>query len=247
MTIDAVLKTWWARDEVRRVAAVVVPALAAVAVWPWRESVDSAVNVLLLTLVVVAFAASGDRISGVVSAVSAAAWFDYFLVPPYLTFRIGKGEDIALTALFVVVGMAVTELALRGRRQAESAARRLGYVDGVLGVLRVDPQGTTGADRSAAICQEIQRILSVDSCVYVAGAPAGGWPVVTDSGVVMHDSAIVEVEVSGLPTTSVVAIPVRRGEEVLGHFRLVAASKVVRATADQLKVAVLLADQVAVA
>lgn len=233
------------RPDVRRSAAVLIPGLLASALWPAREGLDNAVVVLLFTLLVVAFAASGDRVAGLLTALASVAWMDFFLIPPYLTLQIGRGDDVWLALLFAVVGLAVTELALWGRRKAAEAARRSGYVDGVLGILRIDPRQAAGQDRRAAICTEITRVLGIDSCTYAEGAPAGGWPVLTDAGELRDDGRLIDVATSGLPTTSLTATPVRRAGVVVGHFRLVAATRVVRPTPDQLKVAVLLADQAA--
>lgn len=241
----AVRKTRWAalrRSPARRLVAVLVPPLLGLALWPAREGVDAAVNALLFVLLVVAVAATGDRVAGVLAAVSAAAWMDFFLIPPYLTFRIGRGEDIALALLFAVVGIAVTELAARARAQAAEVARRGGYVDGALQVLRIDPDQGSGRDRAQAICAEITRVLDIDECSYVVGPPAGGLPVLHDTGEVVQDGRRHDMA-AGLPTNTVVAIPVRHGRAVVGHFRLVASTRIVRPTRDQLKVAVLLADQ----
>ena len=49
----------------------------------------------------------------------------------------------------------------------------------------------------------------------------------------------------GLPSHDYVAIPVRRGSHVVGHFLLTATSQVTYPSAEQRRVAVLLADQVA--
>ena len=53
------------------------------------------------------------------------------------------------------------------------------------------------------------------------------------------------VERDGLPTDGETALPVSRGEVILGHFWLNAADAIARPSPEQLKVAVLLADQVA--
>ena len=235
------------RPGPRRVIALVVPALLGLALAPARDSIDIAVVVLIFTLLVVAIAALGDRVAGLLASVSSAAWMDFFLIPPHFTFRIARGEDIVLAVLFAVVGLAVTELALRARRQAAEVARRGGYVDGVLEVLRIAPDQGSGQDRRAAICREITRVLDIDNCSYAAGAPAGGWPVLHDTGEITQDGRHLDIVGAGLPTNSVIAIPVRHGGQVVGHFRLVASTRIMHPSADQLKVAVLLAEQAAIA
>ena len=67
------------RDRVAVVAAVVAPlALAAILV-PFRASFPNTDAALAMILVVVAVAANGYRLAGVLAALSAAAWFDFFL------------------------------------------------------------------------------------------------------------------------------------------------------------------------
>ncbi|MCA0435694.1 MAG: DUF4118 domain-containing protein [Austwickia sp.] len=233
------------RTGPRRLVALLAPAFGAAALAPARESIDVAAVVLLFALLVVAVAASGDRVAGLIACVSTAAWLDFFLLPPYFTFRIGRGEDVILALLFALVGLAVTELALRGRRQAAEVARRSGYVDGILQVLRIDPDQASGHDRQQAICREITRVLGIDSCRYVEAAPAGGCPILHDTGEISQAGTVVDVSRNGLPTTSEIAIPVRRGDLVVGHFALVSATRVRYPRTDELKVAVLLADQAA--
>jgi GAF domain-containing protein len=49
----------------------------------------------------------------------------------------------------------------------------------------------------------------------------------------------------GLPTDSYTVVPVRWAGQVVGYFRVVTSTRVVRPTAEQLRVAVLLADRMA--
>jgi len=64
-----------------------------------------------------------------VAAVSAAVWFDFFLTQPYEQFTITRATDIETTVLILVLGVAVTELAVWGRRQHLAANRRAGYLE----------------------------------------------------------------------------------------------------------------------
>ena len=47
-------------------------------------------------------------------------------------FAIHDPDDLEVVVLLVIVGAAVGEIALWGLRQGERAARRRGYLDGVL-------------------------------------------------------------------------------------------------------------------
>ncbi len=110
-------------------------ALAAILV-PFRASFRNTDAALALLLVVVAVAANGNRLAGYLSALSVAAWFDFFFTPPYERFTITRRPDVETTVLLLLIGMAVTELAVWGRRQQAAAAQRAGYLDGITAAAR---------------------------------------------------------------------------------------------------------------
>src|SRR5579862_4506308 len=129
------------RDRLAVLAGVAAPlALAAVLV-PFRAGFPNTDAALAMLLVVVAVAANGDRLAGVLAAVSTAVWFDFFLTRPYERFTITRRTDIETTALILAVGIAVTEIAVRGRRQHTAAARRAGYLDGINAAARAVATG----------------------------------------------------------------------------------------------------------
>ena len=67
---------------------------------------------------------STSRLAGVLCALSAGVWFDFFLTEPYNRFTIDDRADAETTVLLLLVGVAVTELCARGRRQAALASPR---------------------------------------------------------------------------------------------------------------------------
>jgi GAF domain-containing protein len=71
--------------------------------------------------------------------------------------------------------------------------------------------------------------------------------VLDHDGEVTRGDHVVDVDRVGLPSLDYVAIPVRRGSRVVGHFLVTATSQVCYPTPEQRRVAVLLADQVAAA
>jgi K+-sensing histidine kinase KdpD len=118
------------RDRLAVLAGVAAPlALAAVLV-PFRAGFPNT-DAALAMVVVVAVAANGDRLAGVLAAVSTAVWFDFFLTQPYERFTITRRTDIETTVLLLVIGAAVTEIAVWGRRHYAIANRRAGYLDGI--------------------------------------------------------------------------------------------------------------------
>jgi K+-sensing histidine kinase KdpD len=95
-------------DRVALIAAVTAPLGVAAALVPFRDSVPNAGAALVLVVVVVAIAANGHRLAGIVAAASAAVWFDFVLTKPYERFTITHRADIETTVLLLLVGAAVT-------------------------------------------------------------------------------------------------------------------------------------------
>jgi K+-sensing histidine kinase KdpD len=232
-----------------RVGAALVPLAVSALLATVRDSVTPATTVLVLVLVVVGAAATGDRVSGLVAAVSAAVWFDFFLTVPYLRFTIDDADDVETTILLLLISGAVTEIALWGSRQHARAARRAGYLDGVLRAAREVAEGE--APTSAVVdvvARHIAEVLGADSCRFVDGPPRDARIAVLDhDGVVTRNDAPVDVERVGLPTDEYVAVPVRRGQHVAGHFLVSSTDRVTYPSLEDRRIAVLLADQVAVA
>jgi len=110
-------------------AAAVIPLLACSILALFRDSIANTNAALGLVLLVVAAASTGIRLAGILAALSTAAGFDYFLTEPYNTLNITDRADIVTAVLLLLVGTAVTEVALWGRRQQARASREQGYLD----------------------------------------------------------------------------------------------------------------------
>src|ERR1700751_1986892 len=103
------------RDRVAIAAAVLAPLAAAAILLPWRGSWSNTNVALLLVGVVVAVAATGNRVAGAVAAIGAAVWFDFFFTTPYEHFSIRHSSDVTPVVLLLVVGVVVSQLAARAR------------------------------------------------------------------------------------------------------------------------------------
>jgi K+-sensing histidine kinase KdpD len=231
---------------VARGGAVVVPLLVCVVLYTFRDDVPAATGVLMLVLVVVGSAATGDRVAGLLAALSAGAWFDFFLAPPYLTFSISSRDDIEATVLLVLISAAVTEVALWGRRQQARASRRSGYLEGVLGAAQAVSEGDAPpAAVLDIVSREIAEVLDADGIRFIEGPVHDSRVALLDhDGVLTRNGHPVDVDRIGLPSDEYVAILVRRGSRVVGHFLLTASANVSYPSQEQRRVAVLLADQV---
>jgi two-component system sensor histidine kinase KdpD len=89
-----------------------------------RVIVDPTNLVMLYLLVVVVAATRLGRGPSVLTAVLSALAFDFFMVPPHLTFAISDAQYVLTFFGLLVVGLVISTLAVREREQAESARRR---------------------------------------------------------------------------------------------------------------------------
>jgi hypothetical protein len=228
-------------------AAAVVPLVACAALSPFRASFANTNIALVLVLVIVAAAATGIRAAGLVAALSSAAWFDFFLTEPYNHFSITDRADIETAVLLMLVGVAVSEIALWGRRQQAHASREQGYLDGVLGTA-----ATVGAGRSSTnslvdhVCEQIVDVVGIDRCRFDSGSEAV-LATLNNDGTMTYNGNPFNVDRLGLPTDAEIALVVQSGGVVHGRFLLTAATRIVRPTLEQRRVAIALANQVGAA
>lgn len=236
------------RRPVVLTAAVVLPFLVSWVLSVGRVTVAPAAAVLLLVMVVVGVAAAGDRVAGVLAALSAGAWFDFFLTAPYHTFAIDDRDDLEVTVLLVVIGAAVAELALWGRRSEERAGTRAGYLDGVMQAAGAIALHSAPPDELAReVGEQIRRVLDVTRCEFHRGRVLDArYAVLQPDGSVLRQGREIDVDRRGLPTDESTVLPVRSGDTTLGYFLVVSAADAARPAREQRRVAVLLADQMGV-
>jgi K+-sensing histidine kinase KdpD len=236
-------RTWMlSRDRLAVVAGFVAPlALAAILV-PFRSSFPNTDAALAMIVIVVAVAAAGNRLAGLVASVSAAAWFDFFLTRPYETFTINRAADIETTVLLVVIGAAVTEIAVWGRREHSAASRRAGYLDGINDAARAVATGdspSTVADRIAA---GLIQLLSLRSCEFQYGMAGIGGPArLEHDGTITFDGEPYDLRGGDWPSGVGLELLVESSGMLRGRF-LMQPGKYLPA-GEQLLVAVALADQ----
>jgi hypothetical protein len=220
---------------------VVAPLAVASALIPSRGHLDSADDALVLVLVTVAVASRGNRVAAALCALLAALSFDFFLTVPYQSFRISGNRDLTTEILFVVVGLLVGELAVRGRRH------RLAAVEGRYELSRlhnVAEQIAGGEEPDfvlMAVAAELRDLLSLQDCRFVWDPPTGKGARIDPDGTVRLNPLRWPSASAGLPTRHV-ELPVRGGGRNLGTFILTPTPSV-PISQDQCVVAVALADQ----
>jgi hypothetical protein len=221
-------------------------ALSAVLV-PFRSDFANTDAALALLLIVVAVAAAGYRPAGLLAAASAAAWYDFFLTRPYEHFSITRASDIETTVLLLLIGIAVTEIAVWGHLQHATASRRAGYLDGINDAARAVAAGDSPAALPGEVSARLVQLLLLRSCQFQYGMAGLGQP-----GRLEHDGEVTvggsrwDVQQFGLPHVHGTELLVESGGQLQGRF-LMQPDPAARLTREELLVAVAFADQVGAA
>ncbi|MFE3579673.1 DUF4118 domain-containing protein [Streptomyces vinaceus] len=75
------------------------------------------------------------------AALSAAAWFDFFLTEPYQRFAIADRDDVETAVLLLVVGLIVSQLAVRARRLQTTVITDAAHLPSLQGTARLAEDG----------------------------------------------------------------------------------------------------------
>ena len=223
-------------------AAVVAPVAAALLLIPWRGHFDTADNALILVVVIVAVASTGRRLAAALSALVSAVAFDFFLTRPYYSLRITRTSDLITEILLLVVGLAVGELAARGRHHRRAATTGRDQVARLHSVTEMAATGRDPQEIAAAACRELEHLLSLRDSRFSTRPDTGIKGQIRPDGRVVVGTILWASSDLGLPTHGV-DLPVRGHGQVVGHF---IATPVVGVPIphENLLVAVAVADQV---
>jgi K+-sensing histidine kinase KdpD len=235
------------RDRLAVAAGLLAPLALAGILVPFRAHFQNTDAALAMLLVVVAVAAAGNRLAGYLAALSAAVWFDFFLTRPYEQFTINRQTDIETTVLLLVIGVAVTELAVWGRREHAAASRRAGYLDGIGVTVEAVAAGEGPSELIGEVSGQLTRVLSLRSCRWQYGVAGLGHPArLKHNGWVTAGEQTWDAASAGLPPDAETELLVEHGGLLQGRF-LITPVPGTRPTREQLLVAVALADQVGAA
>lgn len=222
--------------------ALLVPVGMCALLLPIRDQIAHTNAALVLVLVVVAFASTGRRLTGILTALSAGLAFDYFLTEPYRSFSIDDRADLETAVLLLVVGVGVAELAAWGRRQQARASTEEGYLAGVNAVSAAVARGQyLPSAVLRRICDDLTQTLGLRSCRFDYGTGLGYPRLHRDGRVSLHGG---QWDVfTGAPAAD---RPFELIAEQAGSFRgrfLMEAPAGLRLTHAQLRVATSLADE----
>lgn len=227
--------------------ALLLPPAAAAALIPARAHTDNANVALGLVVVVVAVATLGNRLATVVSAVSAAVWFDFFQTRPFYSFTISTHDDVVTAVLLLVVGVAVGELAIRTRRHHEAARTGSGDLSHLHAVAELVAAGEKPDIAVVTVAGELRRIFELHDCTFER-APFAPIPKIARferSGNVVFGGLNWGVGTMGLPGKQVELVVQGYGR-TFGRF-LLTPTPGRPVSFDRRIVAIALADQVAAA
>jgi K+-sensing histidine kinase KdpD len=223
-------------------AAVVAPVVVAAALIPFRGDLVNTNVALLLVVVVVAIAATGHRLAAAVAALVSAGAFNFFHTQPYYSLRITSSDDLETAVLLLMVGLAVGELAARGRRARAAAARGRRDLASLQGLGALVATGKDTDYVLLATETELTRLLGLVECRFEATRQDDTvLPVILRDGRVTWGPTAWETNRWGLPSDGA-TIPVWSRGVQLGRFVL-RAPVAMPYTSDQLAQAVALVDQ----
>lgn len=227
------------------VVGVMAPAVACAAMAPFRGSLPNTDAALVLVLIVVAVASLGNRLGGLLGALSAGVWFDFFLTKPYDSLSIDSRHAVETTLLLVVIGLGVTELAAWGRRQHYQAGQQSGYLSGLHAAAEVAANGGSPTELTGQIVDQLTELLDLRSCHFHYGTGIGSPRLLHDGRLAWGDKAW-DIDRQGLPKDEETELLVSAGGGFRGRFLMTPTGNS-RPNLTQRLVAVALADQVGAA
>jgi hypothetical protein len=212
---------------------------------PFRSNFALPASALVLVLVVVAVGSFGSRFAGVLAALSAAAWFDFFLTKPYETFNITYRPDLQTEISLLVVGLAITEIAARSRGHREDASEEANNVALIHNFTEMVAAGEPAQSVVARAAAELTSLLGLKDCRFETEMSDRHPTRIEHFGVVTLGGLRWGAHRTGLPGREVELIVQYRGK-TFGRF-VMAPTPGSPVSSDRLLVAAFIADQVGAA
>ena len=98
------------------------------------------------------------------SALTAAAAFDFFYTQPYNSLKVDSAADIETTFLLLAVGLAMGEIVVRADRIRSAVSGTRQEIDRVHRVSRLAADGAAVEDLISAVSSELTDILGLRQC-----------------------------------------------------------------------------------
>jgi two-component system sensor histidine kinase KdpD len=150
-------------------------ATAAVAVatgisWLMFPFVEPGNLIMPYLLAVVAVAVRCGRGPSAFASVASVAAFDFFFVPPYLTFAVADTQYLLTFSVMLVVALVISGLTIRIRRQADAARLREDRTAALYAMSRELAQTAKTEELVAIAARHIARVFDADVAVLLAAA-----------------------------------------------------------------------------
>ncbi|MFE2732628.1 DUF4118 domain-containing protein [Streptomyces sp. NPDC059349] len=196
---DGMMTGYRLRDRLALVAGLAGPFLVALALVPFRTGLSQTNAALVLVVVVVAIAALGSRPAGALAALSAAAWFDFFLTQPYQTFDINASDDIETAVLLLIVGLIVSQLAARARSLEVITVTDAGYLARIHETADLAHSANSSDTVVDHVRHQLTELLGLRACRFEYGTLMGQPPRLQPDGSVAVGRKRWDVDSRGWP------------------------------------------------
>ncbi|MEX3204462.1 DUF4118 domain-containing protein [Streptomyces acidiscabies] len=207
------------RDRAALAAALLVPLAVALGLVPLRDGMTSANLALILVVTVVAVAALGNRGAGALSALSAAAWFDFFLTRPYQHFTITDTDDITTTVLLLAVGVAVSQLAAHARTLELVTVTDAAHLARIHETAALAQAGGSPYAVVEQVREHLVAVLGLDGCRFEHGTLLGRHPRLEQDGSLTVGRTTWDLDTDGWPAEEI-ELRTSAGGRYLGRFML---------------------------
>lgn len=143
----------------RHLLAVALCGLAAALAYPLRELLEPANTIMLLLLVVACIAAWLGRAPAVVATFVSVGLFDFFFVPPALSFAVGDVKYLITFVVMLLVSLLIGRLTLSLRDSADEAALRERHARALYALAR----SLAGAMTVAQVVEQVAAFLRAEA------------------------------------------------------------------------------------
>jgi K+-sensing histidine kinase KdpD len=191
------------QDRVVVFAGLTLPCAVSALLVPFRSNFPNTDAALVLVVVIVAVAANGHRPAGWIAAISAAVWFDFFLTRPYERFTITRHTDIETAVLLLVVGIAITEIAVRNRQHKTTAVEEANFVARIHSAAAAVATGESATFVVMQVAAQLIDLLFLRDCRFDPAASDQHGAYMTQGGDVLLAGMRWGVEQMGLPGSEV--------------------------------------------
>jgi two-component system, OmpR family, sensor histidine kinase KdpD len=169
--------------------AVIGVAAACLVAWAFQDIGLAEANKAIVFLLAAALVAVRFGLGpGVLATVLGVLAFDFFFVPPYLTFAVTDAQFVITFAVMLVVALIISSLAARLRRQVRTARAREGRLEALYRLSR-ELSAISGAHQLASAAQrEVSSIFGTEVTIYLPDEEGRLEPVVSSARAMAADS-----------------------------------------------------------